>query len=129
MYAEELTRFGGYRGVFHIGDSERQRHPFCWDGEFSRGVRLANNHELVIYEIPMRWIDRASSRFRPVDWERRDGSVNSCQLWEQICELVQLRKTHPVLLRNEIDFFHPAIDQGQTCLVSPKSRRPYTTLP
>lgn len=59
-YALEITRFGGYRGVFHMVSGRRFVLPFSWDDELPEGVRLANNHELVVYELPLRWVAAAS---------------------------------------------------------------------
>jgi len=56
-FAEEITRFKDYRGVFRIKDHQRCRTEFSWDGEIPAHVRLPGNHEMVIYELPMRWID------------------------------------------------------------------------
>jgi len=56
-FAEEITRFGDYRGVFRIKDRQRVRSEFSWVGEIPAHVRLPGNHEMVIYELPMRWID------------------------------------------------------------------------
>lgn len=56
-YAEELTRYGGYRGIFHICNSERYRIPFSWQNEIPIGIKLPQNNELIIYELPMRWVD------------------------------------------------------------------------
>ena len=65
-YAEEVTRFGGYRGLFHVRDGKRWRQTFCWDDEFSPQHPLRNNHQLVIYEMPMRWMESAPERIRQV---------------------------------------------------------------
>ncbi len=65
-YATEITKFGGYRGVFRIEHGRRWQLPFSWDDEFPEGVQLANNHELVIYEMPMRWMESAPQRIRQV---------------------------------------------------------------
>jgi 1,4-alpha-glucan branching enzyme len=65
-FADEITRFGGYRGVFRIKDGKRWRPPFSWDDEFAADVELANNHELVIYEMPMRWMESAPEKIRQV---------------------------------------------------------------
>ncbi len=59
-YAEEITRFGGYRGVLRIRNGLVQRPIFSWDGEFDSARPLKNNHELVIYELPMRWTSMES---------------------------------------------------------------------
>lgn len=55
-YADELVRFGGYRGLFHIRGAQRWRPPFSWADELRPNVRLPNNNELVIYELPLRWV-------------------------------------------------------------------------
>lgn len=56
-YAEELTRYGGYRGVFHIRDGKPYRIPFSWQNEIPSDMKLPENNELIIYELPMRWVD------------------------------------------------------------------------
>lgn len=65
-FAEEITRFGGYRGIFHIRNGRRWRQPFSWDDEFTPGLELHNNHRLVIYEMPMRWMESAPEKARQV---------------------------------------------------------------
>jgi 1,4-alpha-glucan branching enzyme len=55
-YAEQATRFSGYRGVLHIRDGNRVRLGFSWDNELQSGP-LPYNNEMVIYELPMRWVD------------------------------------------------------------------------
>jgi 1,4-alpha-glucan branching enzyme len=65
-FAEQITRFGGYRGVFHIRDRRRWRQPFSWDDEFTPGLELHDNHRLVIYEMPMRWMEAAPEKIRQV---------------------------------------------------------------
>src|SRR5437867_8475682 len=37
-YAEELTRFGGYRGILQIAAGKRFRQPFSWTDELAPGV-------------------------------------------------------------------------------------------
>jgi hypothetical protein len=56
-YAEEITRFGGYRGVLRMRNGHRYRLPFGRQGELPAGSRLPDNNELVLYELPMRWVD------------------------------------------------------------------------
>lgn len=56
-YAEELTRFGGYRGIFHIRDGHRERLPFDWTDEQPSGREFPDLDELVVYQLPMRWIE------------------------------------------------------------------------
>ncbi|WP_254514044.1 alpha-amylase family glycosyl hydrolase [Anatilimnocola floriformis] len=61
-YAEELTRFSGYRGVFYIRNNHRHRPGFDWRGEMPTGG-LPQNNQLVIYELPMRWADPGEDGF------------------------------------------------------------------
>ena len=56
-FAEEITRFGGYRGVFRIRNGKRLRLPFSWADELTADRPLADNNRLVIYEMPLRWMD------------------------------------------------------------------------
>ncbi|MES9922714.1 MAG: hypothetical protein ABW152_01365 [Candidatus Thiodiazotropha endolucinida] len=65
-YAIHITRFGGYRGIFQIRDGRRWQQPFSWDDEFTPGNELRNNHQLVIYEMPMRWMESAPEKARQV---------------------------------------------------------------
>src|SRR5204863_1869058 len=53
-YAEDITRFCGYRGVFHVLSGQRVRLPFSWANETPAG--LPQNNQVAIYELPMRWI-------------------------------------------------------------------------
>jgi 1,4-alpha-glucan branching enzyme len=55
-YTEVLTRFGGYRGVLTMAGGKRVRKPFAWDDEFPTGVTLAQNNQIVIYEMPVKWM-------------------------------------------------------------------------
>jgi 1,4-alpha-glucan branching enzyme len=55
-YAEEITRFGGYRGIFTIAGGKRVPRPFRWDGEMPPGVGLPQNNQIVIYEMPIKWM-------------------------------------------------------------------------
>lgn len=56
-FAEEITRFGGYRGVFRIKNHKLWDLPFSWEDEFPTAVSLQPNRELVIYEMPVRWMN------------------------------------------------------------------------
>ena len=55
-FADEITRFGGYRGVFHISGGHRIGSEFRWDDEFTSGTRLPANNAIVIYEMPVKWM-------------------------------------------------------------------------
>ena len=55
-FADEITRFGGYRGVFRISGGKRVEQSFRWDDEFVPGKRLPQNNEIVVYEMPVRWM-------------------------------------------------------------------------
>ena len=76
-YAEELTRFGGYRGVFQIAGGRRDRPAFSWDDELSPGVLLPNNNVLVIYEMPLRWMSGVpdDDDYRQVDLGTFDSAL------------------------------------------------------
>ena len=50
-YVEEITRFGGYRGIFTIAEGKRVARPFRWDGDTALGVNLPPNNRIVIYEM------------------------------------------------------------------------------
>ncbi len=65
-YAEEITRFGGYRGIFTIVAGKRVRKPFHWDGEMSPGVSLPQNNRIVIFEMPIRWMSSDPAENAPL---------------------------------------------------------------
>ncbi|MBN1760119.1 MAG: hypothetical protein JW863_17465 [Chitinispirillaceae bacterium] len=43
-YAGEITRFGGYRGIFRIKDGKKFTPEFRWNEELNRDKPLQNNH-------------------------------------------------------------------------------------
>jgi 1,4-alpha-glucan branching enzyme len=51
-YSVEITRFGGYRGVFTISAGKRISKAFRWDAEST----LPGNNQIVIYEMPIKWM-------------------------------------------------------------------------
>jgi hypothetical protein len=55
-YADEITRFGGYRGVFRVAGKQRSQATFRWDDEFTGAPPLKSNNEIVIYEMPIKWM-------------------------------------------------------------------------
>ena len=55
-FADEITRFGGYRCVFRISAGQRVGPAFRWDDEFTPGKPLAQNNAIVIYEMPVKWM-------------------------------------------------------------------------
>ena len=59
-YAEVITRFGGYRGIFTMAAGQRVRKTFRWDDEFTAGTAagttLPPNNQIVIYEMPVKWM-------------------------------------------------------------------------
>ncbi|MFC4358425.1 alpha-amylase family glycosyl hydrolase [Halobium salinum] len=63
-FAEELTEFRGRRGTFRVRDGERFRPPFSWDDELPEDGDLPANHEMVIYELPLRWATSVSGEHR-----------------------------------------------------------------
>lgn len=61
-FAKEVTRFGGYRGVLRMVDGEEAWPDFDWSDELPEGVVLPENNQLIIYEMPLRWMDGDFSR-------------------------------------------------------------------
>ncbi len=55
-YADAITRFGGYRGLFTIHGGVRVGPSFSWDDEFPAGTNLPQNNQIVIYEMPVKWM-------------------------------------------------------------------------
>jgi 1,4-alpha-glucan branching enzyme len=55
-FADEITRFGGYRGVFRMAAGTRVAPPFRWDDEFVAAKPLRANNAIVIYEMPVKWM-------------------------------------------------------------------------
>lgn len=55
-YADAITRFGGYRGLFTIAGGLRVALPFSWANENPAGVVLPANNKIVIYEMPIKWM-------------------------------------------------------------------------
>ena len=55
-FADEITRFGGYRGVFRISVGQRVGPAFRWDDEFTPGKPLPPDNAIVIYEMPVKWM-------------------------------------------------------------------------
>ena len=50
-YADEITRFGGYRGLFRISRGTRVQQQFRWDDEFNQAYPLKQNNQISIYEL------------------------------------------------------------------------------
>lgn len=65
-YADVITRFGGYRGLFRIESAQRIAQPFRWDNEVPRGVVLPANNQIVIYEMPIKWMSSDPSENAPL---------------------------------------------------------------
>jgi 1,4-alpha-glucan branching enzyme len=65
-HAEDVTRFGGYRGIFTVAGGKRVRRPFRWDGEMPTGVNLPQNNQIVIYEMPIKWMSSDPSENAPL---------------------------------------------------------------
>lgn len=55
-YADEITRFGGYRGLFRIAGKRRSSQAFGWNDEFDGAPPLKQNNQIVIYEMPVKWM-------------------------------------------------------------------------
>ena len=65
-YADAITRFGGYRGLFTIVSGKRILQPFAWDNEIPAGVVLPQNNKIVIYEMPIKWMSSDPSESAPL---------------------------------------------------------------
>ncbi len=65
-YADEITRFGGYRGVFTMASGKRVAKPFRWDDENPPGITLPQNNQIVIYEMPIKWMSSDPSENAPL---------------------------------------------------------------
>jgi len=65
-YADEITRFGGYRGLFTIAAGKRVPRPFRWDDEIPPDVNLPQNNQIVIYEMPIKWMSSDPSENAPL---------------------------------------------------------------
>lgn len=55
-YAVEITKYRGYRGIFRISGGQQVLPAFDWSSEPDLRT-LPGNHQIVIYELPMRWVD------------------------------------------------------------------------
>ena len=64
-YAEEIAKFGGYRALFRIRNGVRVRTEFDWTDEIPQGVTLPNNQQMVIYEMPLHWME-VTEQYRQV---------------------------------------------------------------
>jgi 1,4-alpha-glucan branching enzyme len=84
-YADTLTRFGGYRGLFTISGGMRVSPSFGWDDEFPPGTVLPQNNQIVIYEMPIRWMASAPGENPLVDL----GTVDKV-LFEHLNDLVAM---------------------------------------
>jgi len=65
-YADTITRFGGYRGIFTMSGGKRVPKPFRWDGEIPAGVSLPQNNQIAIYEMPVKWMSSDPSEDAPL---------------------------------------------------------------
>jgi len=61
-WAREITRFGGYRGLLHIRGGLEWSPPFDWSDELPPGTRLPGNNRIIIYEMPLRWMEGDTTR-------------------------------------------------------------------
>jgi 1,4-alpha-glucan branching enzyme len=83
-FAEELTRFGGYRALFHMSGGRRKRPAFAWEDEPTKS--LPGNHQIVIYEMPVRWMDSG-----PAELDRQVGLATfDLVIFERLDRLAKL---------------------------------------
>ena len=75
-FAEELVKFAGYRSLMHIRAGRRVRPSFSWAEEILPNKPLPQNNQLVIYELPLRWIDSPpDAAYRQVDLGTFDKAI------------------------------------------------------
>ena len=75
-FAEELVKFAGYRSLMTIKAGQRVRPAFSWANEILLGKPLPQNNQLVVYELPMRWVDAPSdAAMRQVDLGTFDKAI------------------------------------------------------
>jgi hypothetical protein len=55
-YADEITRFAGYRAVFHVVGGKRTETQFRWNEADENRADFPQNNQIVIYEMPLRWM-------------------------------------------------------------------------
>ncbi|MGB9073225.1 MAG: alpha-amylase family glycosyl hydrolase [Terriglobales bacterium] len=90
-FAEEITKFGGYRGLLIVDHGVcRTTTSFSWTGELPAGVQLPNNNQMVLYELPIHWMSGDQSRqvdlgtFEKMVFEHlqelRDLGINAIEL-------------------------------------------------
>ena len=100
-YADSVTRFGGYRGLFHVAGGTRVKPPFRWNPDVEAGTGLAQNNKIVVYEMPLKWMSRATDNplvdlgtFEEVVFERLDSLQN---LGINCIELLPIQDTSQTL--------------------------------
>lgn len=100
-YADSVTRFGGYRGLLHVAGGTRVKPPFRWDPDVEAGAGLAQNNNIVVYEMPLKWMSRATDNplvglgtFEEVVFERLDSLQN---LGINCIELLPIQDTSQTL--------------------------------
>src|SRR5579863_7217117 len=54
------------RGVFTIANGKRVRQPFDWTDEFASAVTLPQNNQIVIYEMPVKWMSSDPNETAPL---------------------------------------------------------------
>ncbi|MFB3827150.1 MAG: alpha-amylase family glycosyl hydrolase [Bryobacteraceae bacterium] len=85
-FAEELTRFGGYRAVLRFENGAAVRQPFRWTDELPAGVTLPDNNRIVIYEMPLRWMVSG-----PAELDRQVGLATfDLVLFKRLAQLADL---------------------------------------
>ena len=65
-YSEVITLFGGYRGIATSAGGKIVSKPFRWDGEISPETNLPQNNQIVIYEMPIKWMSSDPSENAPL---------------------------------------------------------------
>jgi len=115
-FADELTRFDGYRGVFRMAGGKRVAQPFRWDDEFVAGKPLPANNAIVIYEMPVKWMSTDPGENPLVELGTLERVV-----FEQLDRLVALRHHEQRLIRGQrrLQLCQPAAAVSYTTLTLP----------
>lgn len=83
-YAVEITKFGGYRSLIRIRDGARVVPEFDWTGEIPEGVHLPDNQQMVIYEMPVHWME-VTEQYRQVGLGTFERAI-----FQHLADLVEL---------------------------------------
>jgi 1,4-alpha-glucan branching enzyme len=118
--SQEIDRYSGYRSLFHILHGKRVQESFDWSGEL--GKTLPENNQLVIYELPVRWVDAGNEPIRQVGLGTFDKATfehldSLTDLGINAIELLPIQDSPDTLNwgYGTRFFFAPDLDMGAPC--------------